>query len=513
MRAQNAKRLWPVPAALAVMAVAALLAFGLVVTNGAQPAAAQDGADCEITVSAQTLTLPDACDAMGGTATVKISSLSTATDDQNVYVLIDDPNGSIRAYPQNTSDTATATLGRYTYVLAVVPEPALDANGVRQAGSVTITVDGDIRLWTDPPNATFAGVTTAIQDASNNERAVSDGGSRLDIIFLGDPVIGEDLDSDHNTAVDDVSTIQCRVTDDDDNEIVSEVESLPCPDGQEAISDNPDGTTGDPTIESRSKLVVHRTALTDTADTVEEGVLQLLDGSTLDVVMMDAQDVVTIHAVIEDEERNALVDTEVSFSATPMPSGILSASALSDTEDAEAFGTTDRITGLAGTDAVATFSIDDLSDAAAEGAYRVIVEVMVGDLSLGTVNIFKPAEPTKILAGIFSAECFTPGGTADDPDYEAAKFSMTNPGCEELGMSSRFGANEMFFVKAHLETSSTTKSGTVTTLTPNWPTKMGTCSVTSTSSPSTTLSQRTIRTIRRALGCSPLTRRPPSSTT
>ena len=41
MRTKNAKRLWPVPVTLGVMALAALLAFGLMATNGAQPAAAQ----------------------------------------------------------------------------------------------------------------------------------------------------------------------------------------------------------------------------------------------------------------------------------------------------------------------------------------------------------------------------------------------------------------------------------------------------------------------------------------
>ena len=49
MRTKNAKRLWPVPATLAVVAVAAFLAFGLMATTGAQPAAAQDDApacDC-----------------------------------------------------------------------------------------------------------------------------------------------------------------------------------------------------------------------------------------------------------------------------------------------------------------------------------------------------------------------------------------------------------------------------------------------------------------------------------
>ena len=46
MRTTNAKRLWPVPATIAVVALAALLAFGLMATTGAQPVAAQEAA-CE----------------------------------------------------------------------------------------------------------------------------------------------------------------------------------------------------------------------------------------------------------------------------------------------------------------------------------------------------------------------------------------------------------------------------------------------------------------------------------
>ena len=52
MRTKNAKRLWPVPVTLGVMALAALLAFGLMATNGAQPAAAQVMTpDCTIDVN------------------------------------------------------------------------------------------------------------------------------------------------------------------------------------------------------------------------------------------------------------------------------------------------------------------------------------------------------------------------------------------------------------------------------------------------------------------------------
>ena len=43
MRTKNAKRLWPVPATLAAVAVAAFLAVGLLATTGTQPAVAHDG--------------------------------------------------------------------------------------------------------------------------------------------------------------------------------------------------------------------------------------------------------------------------------------------------------------------------------------------------------------------------------------------------------------------------------------------------------------------------------------
>ena len=96
MRTKNAKRLWPVPATLTVVALAAFLAFGLMATTGAQPAAAQD-TDCTVDVTGLTAgnltfdiageatgtTIP--CSASGDSATVKLTQahddLGTITDD------------------------------------------------------------------------------------------------------------------------------------------------------------------------------------------------------------------------------------------------------------------------------------------------------------------------------------------------------------------------------------------------------------------------------------------------
>ena len=49
MRTKNVKRLWSMPATLAVMAVSAFLAFGLMATTGVHLAAAQDDPDVKVT--------------------------------------------------------------------------------------------------------------------------------------------------------------------------------------------------------------------------------------------------------------------------------------------------------------------------------------------------------------------------------------------------------------------------------------------------------------------------------
>ena len=122
MRTKNAKRLWPVPATLAVVAVAAFLAFGLMATTGAQPAAAQDDADCEIRVNDAGAITPTAdpptdmdsdgaCDATGGTATIEFigpaersytSGDDTRTDPYVFYVLSEDRRGDLQYYPVST---------------------------------------------------------------------------------------------------------------------------------------------------------------------------------------------------------------------------------------------------------------------------------------------------------------------------------------------------------------------------------------------------------------------------
>ena len=464
MRTKNAKRLWPVPATLAVMAVAALLAFGLMATTGAQPAAAQSDPDCEIMVgvpNAQgipaSVTLPtnNACDAVGDTATVQFTGSAMATDDGTLSLLIEDKSGTITAYPNTTvwnasdgrlevSSAATISM-KYRFQSVTVPKAAQNpATGQVEGQKVTIMVQGDVYVW--------AGTTDVTDDVDNSTNIpegnaavgaleIADGGDQLNITYLGMPALGEDADTDSNKEVDDVPTIQCRDENDEDDpesKIVTEVAAGgTCPNGTAEFTVNPD----DGVIESRSKLVAVATDGTP---------MELLDGGELEIDMGDA-DGVTIYAVIEDEDQNELMDTEVTFSATETPSGIIAPSDRTDEEDTEEFGTEVIVTGyIVQTDAVATFGLDDLADT--DGSYRITIELTVGSLDLGTVILQRKGNPETIMAGVFNAACFMPGGD-DNDDYELATFNDKNEGCTAMGDTQRFGAGEMIFVKAHLEDS------------------------------------------------------------
>ena len=123
MRTKNAKRLWPVPATVAVMAVVAFLAFGLLATNSARPAEAQDDADCTFTLdgdqASPTITPPTgmACSAFGDTATVKFTgldmppTLGILTQSQtDIYVLVLDDKRRLGILP-NRYDLARSGLG------------------------------------------------------------------------------------------------------------------------------------------------------------------------------------------------------------------------------------------------------------------------------------------------------------------------------------------------------------------------------------------------------------------
>ena len=99
-------------------------------------------------------------------------------------------------------------------------------------------------------------------------------------------------------------------------------------------------------------------------------------------------------------------------------------------------------------DAVAAFRLSDLPT---DTSYLVTVEVTVGSLKLGTVEIARTGTPAKVVAGVFNIECFDPPDADADDDYSNATFDAEAEGCDASGMADRFGRGQMFVVKAHHE--------------------------------------------------------------
>ena len=468
MRTKNAKRLWPVPATLAVMAVAALLAFGLVATTGAQPAAAQQKADCTVTLDDNnTGVTADACTAIGDTAIVEFVGNPGQTEDVTLSILIADRSGPISAYPNGTTYTALlgfqfenddASPAKYRYQTVELAEAAPDSQGIVQPAKVLVTVPGNVLIWV----GTDTSVTSPITDAPNDERQVTGDGNAPDgtltITFLGMPALGKDLDTDHNTKLDDEILAQCYLTTDIERmRVVMEGDDATnCPSTHTA-----DLTTDE--VETRSKLVVRAGEADEATGTAQA----VYDGTEVTHTVEANDMAVTIYALIQDAMGQNLLETPVDFTATTNPPGIISDRELSDDPETATVVTSNNadddeilVDGLdtpgadvpetaeidAG-DAVASFTLDELDEI--EGAFSITVNVMAGSLDLGTVIITRPDVPATLHAGIFTIDCFTK--EADATDYVDALFDMDNDDCEAMGMSGRFGREQMVVVKAHLE--------------------------------------------------------------
>ena len=465
MRTKNAKRLLPVPATVAVVALAAFLAFGLMTTTGAQPAAAQDDADC--TVTADTPPVAEACVAVGDTATVEFLGPVDGGDELVRQILIEDPSGSVRAYPFGTTYGAddgfqdanrmAATTKRYRYQEVVIAAPMLNDSGVRETQKTVIMVGGDVLIWEDMADGAFEGVIALIPGGPNEEQAIAMESVPLDITFLGVPAHGEDLPGDHNRELDDDIFAQCYLsTDTEDMEVVLEgTEELgtTCPDTNthDALLLNPDAT------ESRSKLIVR---------TSGGAPMPLIDGKSLEHELSLTQSNVTVYAVIEDAKGNRLLGTDVTFTVTLEPSDLdvdlkliredetrraVAVNADSD-DDLVAVAVTPGIAiGEAG-DAVAVRKIDGLPTG--DASYRITVQVTAGDLDVGSIVLTRDGSPTVLKAGVFNMACLVDNNdpkTADD--YSDDTVDLEAKGCDDSGTVSRFGADEVFFVKAHLEDS------------------------------------------------------------
>ena len=498
MRTKNAKRLWPVPATLAVMAVAAFLAFGLMATTGGQPAAAQDkpcitvNADAAATDQRPT-TDPSAATGCNSAVTPAVIELagqtSQATTAVSNFVIYGPGIGGAdtNVYPPGTEygdhDASDATddvffTGDAPAGVKVEPLPGIaiqvgpgtvDISGTPVGSKKTFTVAGTPPKTVTVYVAQGTGFTGEVAPVVGGEDVPETGGKaslaltesrvqQLDIVFLGVPAVGKD-GADFNNKIDDVELEQCHLTIDTTRmKLVDEAEDC------SANDDWSNNTEINDALESRSKLVVR----TGAATVVTSIATPLIDGKMVTHTLEGSLDTVTIYALVEDGAGKPLLDTEVSFRSTTTPAGIVAPRDLSDDVETKAviisgIATRDQIfvdglqlndTPSVGAiieedDAVASYTLDALPNDD-DDAYRITVEVMAGNVKLGTVIIERTGDPVVLKAGVFNVECLVKG-TADD--YSDATVDLEAKDCDDSGMASRFGRGDTIVVKAHLEDS------------------------------------------------------------
>ena len=207
MRTKNAKRLWPVPATLAVVAVAAFLAFGLMATTGAQPAAAQSFDDnatastskkCEADVATTSDVLGGGCTTTSDSVDVLFFTTATAAANVRMYVTGggDFPNVQASSNPESANDATVAeneAIGKKGVARHIV-RLAEDTFEERREQAITVTTamadsNGQVYLFAynapDGDNKDLDADSTSLRGAA---------GFGVRVQFVGAPNFGKDID-------------------------------------------------------------------------------------------------------------------------------------------------------------------------------------------------------------------------------------------------------------------------------------------------------------------------------
>ena len=371
----------------------------------------------------------------------------------------------------DTSDSANrASATKYRYQLITIPEAeANPTTGIVEGQKVTVMVQGNVLYWDGTESVTAEIDDIPTGNAASGSRQVAEGAETVDITFLGDPVVGKD-GADLNKDIDDTVMDQCatRAT---SSRILAEAATNGCPSAGLALEPTQTWVASEAVTdaeETRSKLVIRTGGPTSGTGDAS----QILDGSKVTHVLSNMDDTVTIFALVQDSKSNNLLETPVDFVGTTVPNGIVATRDLSDDPETKRLVTSSpqdtdeeiEVTALSAEstadgsmvsleailtagDAVAVFTLDDLPNGAND-SYRITVEVMVGDVNLGTVIIARTGSPSKVVAGVFNIDCFDMG---EADNYSDATFNDEKKGCDASGMANRFGHSERFVVKAHHE--------------------------------------------------------------
>ena len=334
MKTMNRKRIGAVPISLvAALALAAFLSVGLLLAPNGVPSAAAQSADCEVTVSANGLsvTLSDVradgshCSAQGDTATVEFMGDAVAIEDATLSLLIADTDGPITAYPNGTaweagnaqlefSNAATSST-RYRFQSITVPKgKANPTTGIVEGQKVSVMVKGNVHVWPGSVSVTSLIENIPTDNAATGAREVADASGEVMITFLGNPAIGKD-GADLNKVVDDDILEQC-VSDTDAKMKMEGTDADTCPTGYSA-----DANAAVDMAESWSKLEADG-GVTEWVAADES----VLDGKKAEIALTGTDattgGAVVIRATIKDSKDQPLEDVEVTFTATSVPAGI-----------------------------------------------------------------------------------------------------------------------------------------------------------------------------------------------
>ncbi len=417
MRTKNAKRLWPVPATLGVVALAALLALGLLATYGAQPVAAQDGGACTSVNH-----LGDADPDMNGdqdafecqvTSSDAVITLTNGTDNEHTFYVFAEAigSGAAEVYPPGTmfANGAFRSGGADTdpvvapirYQIVKVPAKAI------RDGSATVTIPGSALDTTLVYVYAAEGfpTTTAIDNNDGEEvgRALPQTGTvsaTVTVIYLGPPV---------RSAPDDYG--------------------LPA-------NGTPDG---DKEGEPRSNLTV-------SADS----------NSGSEVILPDNSDPIIVSANVVDRDNRPLRGS-ITYTVTYVEDSDLKSGQQSYTSRSMEYPGTDNagmmhsVEGWNSSTKAVAVMVSAMFTGETGSIELPLVTVEVDTDEVEEVNIARTGAAETLKAATFNVDCLDDRQvSATDDDLSDDTFDLEEDDC---AMDARFGVGQDIVVKAHLEDS------------------------------------------------------------
>ena len=220
MKTKNIKRLWPVPMTLAVVALAAFLAFGLLATNGTQTAEAQSALDppnitapdgttgCDVVVGVLSGTSPHnlktvgggKCTTSGDSVTVTFVNKDDAASDVAVYVTGGDDFRKVQASKIAEASNSVAVFDVNKMSKVGVDEYlfSVSASNIQGDGEEMVTVD---RTMADDDSVVYLSVFGAEQTLVAASTSLSGRATtNVKVVFLNEPVAKADTDGDATNA-------------------------------------------------------------------------------------------------------------------------------------------------------------------------------------------------------------------------------------------------------------------------------------------------------------------------